>query len=210
MSKLTDFFWPTLRAWRLAEIAEMRRDEKQDIAAAKDISWEDRTDLAIEEARRIADSEDDRVKTAEGKATNYLLFAGALIPLLTYLEPALTSDQGNALPKWFSSGALMLAVLYLMAAGYWAFQTVKVRTFHRLGISDLVALWHAPHPSSRLVQETLIAARRNQSVVNDKVSCIKMAHLFLTRAFFILSLLLLMQAAYSILLVFCRDGFATQ
>ena len=161
-------------------------------------AWTHSSELALDEARRMADSEEDRRRTAEGKASTYLLFAGALIPLLTYLETSVWEGKIGTAPKWLSTSILLLAVSYLMGAGVWAFRTVSVGTFHRLDVADLVRIWSSEEPAKELIRETLVAARMNRDEINKKVSCIKMAHLFMTRAFLAFGMLVAIEAVWEI------------
>jgi hypothetical protein len=88
-------------------------------------------------------------------------------------------------------------------AGCWALRAVKVGTYHRIGVQDLISILSADaRVSTKIVKETLTAARKTQWEVNDKVSAVKMAHLFLIRAIITFSLLIAAQAVAELAHVF--------
>lgn len=196
MSKFTDFFWPILEDWRPHELSQIREETVDDIDAIRSTDWSALPDLALAEAHRLSEVEDDRRRTAEAKATTYLLFAGALVPVLTYFESAVWEGKVGTAPKLLSIPLLGLAVCYLVAAGVWAFRAVGVSTFQQLDVAELVSIWREENPLVPLIQETLVAARMNRGNVNRKVSCIKMAQAFMLRTFIVFGALVVIEAGW--------------
>jgi len=196
-SKIREFFWPVLEKLSAEEKEE---DKVAETAAVKDIKntdWSVEKTLATGEAHRISSEEEGRVKTAESKATNLLLFIGALIPLLIYLETAAfdaTAKMALVLPSLL---IIALAVAYLVKASLWAFRTIDIGNYHRVYSSDLVKIWSdANRVRNGLIEETLIATRLNQETINSKVTALKMTHAFLLRAIVSLSALVLLQVLF--------------
>ncbi len=196
MRWFTDFFWPTLERPTAAETQEDARSETADIQAVSAQIWMPNGDLALEEARRLADSEEDRRRTAENKATTYLLFASAFAAALVPFLPSILEGKTGPAPGWLVAIILILAVSYLVAAGIWAFRTLRVATYQRLDVPELVRMWNEDDPKSALIRETFAVARRNYAAVNRKVTYIKMTHEFIARSFIAFGILIVVEAGW--------------
>lgn len=199
ITEVRDFFWPVLKKSTTSELDEICRSEINDIKSIQETDWAAESKLALEEARRLASEEDGRRKTAESKASNLLLVAATLVPLLTYLEAAIWDGKSTTVPTWITLFLLALAVAYLGNAGWWAFRTVDVGSYHRVYPIDLVEIWRTEEPiQKRLIIKMLVAIRRNQETVNCKVSASKMTHAFLLRAIMAFSALLLVRSSFGL------------
>jgi hypothetical protein len=196
MSRCTDFFWPTLEKPKPAELAHDDASEAADIAAARRAGWAQSPELALEEARRLADSEEDRRRATEGKASTYLLFAAAFAAALIPFLPGILESKTGSAPRWLIAIILIVATLYLMAAGIWAFRALRVGTFHRPGVAELAQIWRHSSPARALIRETFALARMNYRAVNEKVSCIKIAHEFMARSFIAFGVLVVVEAGW--------------
>jgi len=192
-----DFFWPSLTPPSSTEQDEIKQEELAAQEAIKKVDWTSELSLAMQEAHRIASEEEGRLKSVESKATNLLLFIGALIPLLTYLETATLDAKIITIPIWPSLALLAIAVVYFVKASLWAFRTINVGNYHRVYSADLVEGWSSKEDvRNDLVVRTLTATRLNQETINSKVSSLKMTHAFLLRAIIVLSALLLLQVLF--------------
>ncbi len=196
MSRLTDFFWPTLEKPTPAEVEDDDSSERSDIEAARNGGWAQCPELALEEARRLADSEEDRRRTTEGKASTYLLFAAAFAAALIPFLPGILEGKTGSAPRWLIAIILVVAALYLMAAGIWAFRTLRVGTYHRLDVAELAHIWRHKNPRRALIREALVLARMNYHAVNEKVSCLKMSHEFMARSFLAFGILIAIEAGW--------------
>jgi hypothetical protein len=195
LSRLTDLVWPTLESLEPDELADLQRANRDDVEVLQGSDWPNHDKIALEEARRIAAEEEDRRKTAEGKASNILLVVAALIPLLTYLETAIWDAKLGTAPRWLTLAILAGAVAYLAGASSWALRAIAVGTYHRIGPMDLNRIWtQNANAIEALVRQTLVAVRQNQAEINRKVSAVKMTHKFMIRSIIGFSLLLLVQA----------------
>lgn len=203
----TDLIWPTLQRPDAAVRARLEEEEKADVEAIEALSVSGEVPAtAIEEARRLHREEDDRRRGADARASTYLLVVGALVPLLTYLENTVWGQSFGPAPKWLSLTVLGIAVLFLIGAGYWALHTLRVGMYHRVDVGDVVAAFGSPSDLSlTLLKKTLVATRKNRNAVNEKVSGIIMAHLFLGRAILWFGALLLLQVLWYLV----REGSAT-
>ena len=199
IKKMRDFFWPVPVRPTASEQKENSQDERCEIECIRKANWADESELAIEEARRLSTEEDERRKTAESKASNLLVVATGFIPLLTYLETAILEAKYETAPIWITLPILAVAVAYLCNASWWAFQAVCVGNYRRVYPIDLVEIWQ-PGGSIRksFVAETLVAIRKNQETVNDKVTKFTMTHKFLLRALVAFSTLLIVRIAFGL------------
>ncbi|KAB0504542.1 hypothetical protein [Pseudomonas moorei] len=194
---LIELIWPAMEPLTSQELKLQDARHKQDIAKINIARWAVDTDAALEEARRLDDAESDRRKTADSKASIYLAAVTALTPVLASLLPSIWSDKSTISFSVCSLAIFFLATLYLFRAGIWAFETLRVSTSSRVDATDLASLWSAATPKPELVKKLLIAVRYNHAGANRKVSCIKMTHAFLLRAFLAFILLLIVQVAWT-------------
>jgi hypothetical protein len=119
-------------------------------------------------------------------------FAAALIPFL----PAILEGKTGSAPRWLIAIILIVAALYLMAAGLWAFRTLRVGTYQRLDVAELAQIWRHRNPTRALTRKTLEMARMNYRAVNEKVSCVKMAYAFMARSFVAFGVLVVVEAGW--------------
>jgi hypothetical protein len=190
--------WPTQERPTPAQTQALEQEEQQHIAAINSAVFSTEAAVALDQARRIDESEEERRKTAEAKASSFLLVLAALVPLLTYLETSIWDAKVGTAPKWVTLIILAGAVAYLAAAAFWAMRTVSVDVYHTIGVTDLLRIMVAPAPKEALAQETLIHARRNQNTINAKVSCVSMTHQFMLRGVLAFCALLLVQVAFEL------------
>jgi hypothetical protein len=168
------------------------------MAAIRDTNWETDIELALEEARRIDAEEEERQKTAEGKAQNHLMLVGVVVPFISFAEGITEVDPSDSVARWLSVIFLITASVYMAAAILWALRCLQVSNYVRVYASDLVELWKRPENlRKRLAVSVLTATRRNQDVINRKVFAISMAHAFIVRAILTLIFLLVVKGISS-------------
>ncbi|WP_246881749.1 MULTISPECIES: hypothetical protein [unclassified Pseudomonas] len=191
-----DLLWPILEKPSAAEIqGEKDAIAKQQLLIQKG-DWTLGADVALDEARRLYDAEAERRRSADTKAGIYFAAITALVPVLTSLIPSIWSDKASAPFAITSLLIFALAVCYLVKAGLWAFHTLKVSRFHQVHSSDLVRIANSSESRAALAKEITQAVNANYSLVNEKVTCIKMTHEFLLRAFFAFALLMAVQGVW--------------
>ncbi|MFG0754574.1 hypothetical protein ACF8O8_17370 [Pseudomonas sp. TYF_14] len=192
------WLWPTLIPLSSTEKAE-DTEWKQGIAASvREGDWSTDSDVVLEESRRLFDAEVDRRKGADAKAGIYLAAITALIPVLVSLLPTLWSDKSS---KWLGCISLLLfglAVAFLLRAGAWAFRTLKVAGFAQLGPGELANTWKESSPKAGLAKQLARAVLHNYTLVNEKVTRIKMTHEYLLRAFLTFTILLVLQVVWPV------------
>ena len=147
-------------------------------------SWGNKSDVALEEARRLFDAEQERRRGADSKAGLYLAAITALMPILATILPDLWDGQISKALRYTLLVIFICALLYLMRAGLWALQTLKVSATTQLSAGDIAKSVSFNKPEENLVKQLLSAVICNYSGTNQKISCIKMTHEFLIRAFF--------------------------
>lgn len=189
--RTVDLFWPMLEPPTDEEKRRATERRLRDLEVIQTGAATEDLDVLIEEARRLSDLEHERRKTAETKAALYLTFVGVLAPILATIAPeTLTPDRGWA--RLTVTLALFLAAgAFLLRCGVWAFQAIKVQASSHPDAAELVTMWSGADRKVALARELLKCVRLNRPGVNRKVTAIKMAHEFATRAFamFILGLL---------------------
>lgn len=188
--------WPWLEKHTPQQLQNIAASLKTDEARIGSLDFSKDGNAALEEARRWADSETERRRGTDQKAATYLPLVAALIPLVLTLVSALWDKKAGSAPIGLNLMLLGLAVAYIASAGHWAFQELKVSVSHEPGLSDFEKSWGAPNPGQTLARQLLLHTRRNREGVNWKVTCIKMAHEFLLRAFLTFSLMLLVNICW--------------
>jgi hypothetical protein len=190
------FIWPWLEKQTPKQEQGLRDDIARDENRIDALDFSVEGEIALEEARRLTDSEAERRRGTDQKAATYLPLVAALIPLVLTVVSALWEKKTGSAPNWLNMLLLALAVAYTAAAGRWAFKELKVAVSHEPGLSDFEKAWAVPHPQQALARRLLLHTRRNREGVNWKVTCIIMAHEYLLRAFLTFSLLLLVNIGW--------------
>tara|TARA_R110001599_G_scaffold353030_1_gene589833 strand:- start:276 stop:986 length:711 start_codon:yes stop_codon:yes gene_type:complete len=198
LARLKNILCPTLEKYDQTTLNELKERESSDIEEINSLDWGLETNLALEEARRLYIEEDERRGSAESKASNLLLVASALIPLITYFENLILGGDKEPY-AWGYILIFIIAMFYFLAASYWAFKVVSVGNYYRVYPIDITRLWkNGKEVSESLVVELLTAVRLNQERINDKLSYFKMAQEYIFRAVIAFSILLLMRVSYSL------------
>lgn len=161
-------------------------------------SWSEKSNVALEEARRIFDAEQERRRGADSKAGLYLAAITALMPILVTVFPGLWDEQDNKAMSVTLLVIFICALIYLMRAGLWALQTIKTSAAAQLGAGDIADCFSSDRPEEQLVRQLLNAVIYNYNGTNQKISCIKMTHEYLLRAFFCFVAFLAVQAVWPV------------
>ncbi|WP_417814190.1 hypothetical protein [Thalassospira alkalitolerans] len=194
LTLLRDLFWPVLEDWDSNELAEIRNSNGDEVAEILSANFEGELTILVEESRRMYDGEEERRRTAEAKATNLLIVAGALVPLLTYLMSNVQSLVIKSTVTYWIMPLIIISGSYLVAVGFWSLRCIRVGGFHKIYTTDLVSLWNSEgNVASSLAKKILKSVRLNQCLINDKISALKMAHAFLFRLVISLGVLLISQ-----------------
>lgn len=164
---------------RAAQVANQLQADRAAIIAAQ---FPNQALVLLDEARRIADSEDARRNGADARATTYLALVGVLAPILAALAPAAT-DPSKDFPRAIVSLVLFAAAgVYLFGCGLWSFKALKVAPMGRVGHANIIEASQEAEPDAYLIRIILRCVLFSHAQVNAKVTCIKMAHAYGFRA----------------------------
>ncbi len=194
--RILDLVFPYIEPLDAAQESTEAQRLARDIAAIEGVDWAVNGDRALDEAQKVAASEVERVRTAEGKATTYLAVLAALVPVIITLQAANWEKKAGPAPDAARLLVLAVATIYVAAAGYHAFKTLQVSGFQRVGEAEIAAAWRTPSPLRRLTRGTLLATRRSRDAVNAKITRIRVTHEHLLRAFGTFVLLLLLDPLF--------------
>jgi len=201
LDEVRDFFWPILEKLTYEEIREDQENLDKDISNIKNTNWSENCELALDEAKKLNELENQRRGSADSKAAIYLTAITALAPVLVSLIPGVISNDKNNIIVDISSFIIFVyALINMLRAALWAFDTLKVSASNRVDIDDLINTWAAGNDKhkEKLTIENLCSVRKNRDGVNRKVTCIKMTHELLLRTFFAFVLLLFVQTFSSL------------
>lgn len=194
--KCLDAIFPYIEPLTDQQKTAHAEDLGNDISAIHAAKFSKDPGRALDEAQRVATAEIERSRTAESKATTYLAVLAALVPLIITLQAATWEDKSGPAPEWIKLSILLIATIYVAAAGYHAFRTLQVSGFQRVVERDVAAAWRTSTPLQRLTKSTLLASRMSRDAVNAKVTRIKATHQHLVRAFGAFVLLLSLDPAF--------------
>ncbi|RXE47301.1 hypothetical protein [Chromohalobacter israelensis] len=196
---ISQWLWPglTLPSESYADSRQQRWLEGQREKVIQG-SWAEKSDVALEEARRVFDAEQERRRGADTKAGIYLAAITTLMPILVTVFPSLWDEQGNKGLSITLLGIFVCALSYLVRAGLWALQTIKVSAAAQLGAGDIADSFNSDCPEEKLVKHLLTAVVFNYNGTNKKVSYIKMTHEYLLRALFCFAAFLAVQAVWPV------------
>jgi hypothetical protein len=193
---LLDWVFPYIEKLTLAEKAVEEQRFHRDISAIEAADYTSNSERALDEAQKVAATENERVRTAEGKATTYLAVLAALVPVIITLQAANWEKKVGPAPDAARLFMLAVATIYIAAAGYHAFKALQVQGFQRVGEAEIAAAWQTQKPLRKLTRGTLLATRRSRDAVNAKITRIRVTHEHLLRAFGAFVLLLLLDPLF--------------
>lgn len=194
--RLLDVVFPYIEELTPAEKEVGAQRLQRDVAAIEAADWTANDERALDEAQKVAATEIERVRTAEGKATTYLAVLAALVPVIITLQAANWEKKAGPAPDAARLFVLAVATVYVAAAGFHAFKTLQVSGFQRVGEAEIAAAWRTQKPLRKLTRGTLLATRRSRDAVNAKITRIRVTHEHLLRAFGTFVLLLLLDPLF--------------
>lgn len=154
-------------------------------------------DPVLEQSRILALDEEDRRKTAETKASIYLVVLAAIAPL----SATIIISFFNLFDGW---QLVVLIILFLLSIAYlaraiiWIFGAIQLGGTYRVDVHNLLKLNNNKYIKVELCKEILKCVRNNWDIVNDKLTNVKMAHLFMKRMLISFVLLLTLAGLMSI------------
>lgn len=173
------------------EIVARKREAHAEVRRIAEIGGSKNAAALLETARLVLAEEDGRKAGAEARATAFLAAVAALIPLMTWAVGTASPVCSPGLGCGAWSAALILAVFYLMAAGFWSLRTFAVDTYHCLGVEEVRRFAYDADFELAVAKETLRNARLNRDTINRKLVFIKCAQRCFYQALFLLAVLLM-------------------
>jgi len=192
MTGVVDVLWPLGGRTARDNDAEARYAEAEDLREICGSDWNSHFEIALEESRFLSVLEKERRQAAESKAYAYLAGISALLAVVAPLAVDYSEHFGQK-SFTFQISSIVLSILslgYLLGAVWWSSKVLEVSVHHRIDATDYAKIWRQDDIRGYLVSEILSSVRLNREVVNKKVSCIRMAHRFMVRAVFSLSILI--------------------
>ncbi|MEQ9909389.1 hypothetical protein ABRP70_16325 [Pectobacterium odoriferum] len=196
---IREFFWPILVELTDDQKIKDQENLNKDISNIKNTDWSENSELALDEAKKLNELENQRRGSADSKAAIYLTAITALAPVLVSLMPSIITNGKNPfIIDILSFLIFVYAMMNLLRAALWAFNTLKVSASNRVDVTDLTRIWSVKYShKEKLIKENLCAVRGNRDGVNRKVTCIKMTHELLLRTFLSFFILLMTQTVFS-------------
>lgn len=193
---IPEWLWPCLKPLSPENESQQQKRLLSAREKVEQVSLGDKSDVALDEARRLFDAEQERRRGADSKAGLYLAAITALIPILATVLPSLWDEQISKALRHILVGIFICALLYLMRAGLWALQTIKVSAVVQLGPGDIAQSFYSNNPEENLAKQLLNAVIYNYHGTNQKISYINMAYEFLVRVFFCFAAFLIVPVAW--------------
>lgn len=173
------------------EIMARKREARAEVRLIAEIRGSKNATALLETARLVLAEEDGRKTGAEARAAAFLAAVAALIPLMTWAVGTASPVCSPGLGCGAWSAVFILAVFYLMAAGFWSLRTFAVDTYHCLGVEEVCRFAYAADFELAVAKETLRNARLNRNTINRKLVFIKCAQRCFYQALFLLAVLLM-------------------
>ncbi|MFD2631262.1 hypothetical protein [Idiomarina piscisalsi] len=190
-----DLLWPRL------ERKSGDSSTEKDLDLIKEADPGDFVDVALDEARRLYDHEQQRRSSADSKGGLYLGVATAFLASLITLSPLVINIIGeseSALQSalsWLMLLTMSISAIVAFRCILWAKRALKVTSFRAISWKDLFEVGDEKFELT-LFRNTLRCLRRNYDATNEKVTHVKMAEALLKSAWFWLILSLVVKLFY--------------
>ncbi|WP_417438870.1 hypothetical protein [Idiomarina sp.] len=193
-----DLLWPRLSGKSDDESL------KRDLELIKKADPGDFVDVALGEARRLYDQEQQRRSSADSKGGLYLGVATAFLASLITLSPLAIDIIGRSESGLYSALSWLMVITMGISAIVafrcilWAKHALKVAAFRTMSWRDLLNVGDEKVELT-LFRDTLKCLRHNYVATNEKVTNVKMAEALLKSAWFWLILSLLVRLFYHLI-----------
>lgn len=173
------------------QLAKKQASEKKIKEDVQNASFDKNNELLLDYAQKIYDSEVERRKVTEAKATTFLAFIAAIIPILLSIQNSYWEHKAGPAPEWLKLLFLILGILYIAMAGHYSIKTLNVAGFAAIGSKDILLISNKKNGTSYIIKQLLSAYQISQDNINRKVTMIKLTIAHLERAFLCFIILLL-------------------
>ncbi|EOU1646416.1 hypothetical protein OQL12_002144 [Clostridium perfringens] len=171
--KIREFIWPLLD--ELEEIKPRQIGEE-------DCKFDDdEIDLMLKYIEKYSDSEDKRIAQVESKATIFIGIFGVVITVLLNLIKSILTQESQSFNTSIISTILILAVVYLCRAIWFAIKALERRNYHKLGFPNFM-LENCSNKKKKILINEYNNIKNNQLEINIKVDYMTMAQEYFKRA----------------------------
>jgi len=145
-------------------------------------------DQAFSLITKFSDSEEERRKTVESKATLLLSTISITTTLIVASNTLLSNKTGNPWPVVCSVGMAFLLCLYTSMTVWYAIKALQRGSYHSLSFKDINVSGDQNAYKRHLIVATWNQARNNFKTINNKVDYMHMSQLYYQRGIVIIGL----------------------
>lgn len=176
--KIREFIWPLLD-----ELEEIKPKQ----IVEEDCKFDnDEIDLMLKYIEKYSDSEDKRITQVESKATIFIGIFGVVITVLLNLIKSILTQENISFNTSIISTILILAVIYLCRAIWFAIKALERRNYHKLGFPNFM-LENCPSKKKKILIKEYNNIKKNQLEINIKVDYMTMAQEYFKRAIIVVA-----------------------
>lgn len=156
-------------------------------------------DYLFEEIKKIELMQEGRTKVAENKASFFLIFSGALLPVFIFLSGKYPSGSFNLFHNFILTVSWVLATIYLLWAIYYLFRTLSIKGYHKIYIPDILKFSDRKGRTKEgLAKKYLKNLLNDEQLRNEKFDYLNMAQAYLLRSFLALGAIIIAQTFFEV------------
>lgn len=190
--KIRELFWPMLEPFTDEQIKkeeELNRKYGNDATILNDIRYINDDDYAekfFKTASELFEDEKARLKTVEAKSVTLLSATGLIITLVVNFSNQIIlglNSSTNKLIWWLILICFAFTVAYFFTAVIYSLRGLERKGYYQLDIKDIIdsQLQDKKSYLKKIAALTLANRVKNYKVINSKVDCAVMSHLFFKR-----------------------------
>lgn len=172
--------FPVLGSWENDTKPQMPTD-------VSNLNFAGEAELALSMAKDTFEAETRRKQTTETKASIFLAFLAASLPVIGTL-----AAEPNSVLTWASAIVLLVGLIYMVAAAFNAFSSLKAASYSSLGAREIETAVKESDPSRALAQAYFSAVSHNYVANNEKITRVSLAQAHILRAFIMLVLVVML------------------
>lgn len=188
--KVREFFWPLLEQDEPVSADHPNDDQSPPVITDEPVFLieEENLDKAFELISKFADSEEDRRKGIESKATLFLSTISIATTLIVAANTILNGNTEKSWPVIASVAISFLLTVYASRTVWFSVKALERGNYSVLGFSDLNEGGDKAAYKKHLILKIQSIAGSNYKTINDKVSFVTMAQEYYKRAIVIICL----------------------
>ena len=175
---IREFFWPLLDPVESASDSSSIEVTHEEIV----LIGSENLDQAFELISKFADSEEERRKTIESKATLFLSSISIATTLVVASNALLTGNSEKSWPVICSVATSFLLTLYTVRTVWFSVRALERGNYAVLGFTDLNYAGDAIAYKKHLILSLRKKTKANYNTINEKVDHVTMAQEYYKRA----------------------------